>query len=102
MKMSSLGFFKGRNIQLNRTFFQGLRLGVLLGSAGTCAGSWLKVLATGPDQWWLTFLGQSVVAVSQIFILGIPAQLAATWFPPNQMSSATSIGVFGNQVWKRD
>lgn len=77
---------------------KGLRLGVLLGSAGTCAGSWLKVLATGPDQWWLTFLGQSVVAVSQIFILGIPAQLAATWFPPNQMSSATSIGVFGNQL----
>ena len=25
-------------------------------------------------------------------------QLAATWFPPNQMSSATAIGVFGNQV----
>ena len=77
---------------------QGLRLGVLLGSAGTCLGSWLKVFATQPDQWWLTFLGQSVVAVSQIFILGIPAQLAATWFPPHQISSATSIGVFGNQV----
>lgn len=77
---------------------KGLRLGVLLGSAGTCIGSWLKVLATGPDQWWLAFLGQTVVAVSQIFILGIPAQLAATWFPPHQMSSATSIGVFGNQL----
>lgn len=77
---------------------KGLRLGVLLGSAGTCAGSWLKVFSTGPDQFWLTFLGQSVVAVSQIFILGIPAQLAATWFPPSQMSSATAIGVFGNQL----
>jgi len=77
---------------------KGLRLGVLLGSAGTCLGSWLKVFATGPTQWWLAFLGQSVVAVSQIFILGIPAQLAATWFPPHQISSATSIGVFGNQL----
>jgi len=77
---------------------KGLRLGVLLGSAGTCLGSWLKVFSTGPHQFWLTFLGQSVVAVSQIFILGIPAQLAATWFPPTQMSTATSIGVFGNQL----
>jgi len=77
---------------------KGLRLGVLLGSAGTCAGSWLKVFSTGPTQWWLTFVGQTVVAISQIFILGIPAQLAATWFPPSQMSSATAIGVFGNQL----
>lgn len=77
---------------------KGLRLGVLLGSAGTCAGSWLKVFSTGPSQFWLTFLGQTVVAISQIFILGIPAQLAATWFPPHQMSSATAIGVFGNQL----
>ena len=38
------------------------------------------------------------MATSQIFILGIPAQLAATWFPPDQTSTATSIGVFGNQV----
>jgi len=77
---------------------KGLRLGVLLGSAGTCLGSWLKVFSTGPTQWWLTFTGQTVVAASQIFILGIPAQLAATWFPPSQMSTATSIGVFGNQL----
>jgi len=77
---------------------KGLRLGVLLGSAGTCLGSWLKVFSTGPDQFWLTFLGQSTVAASQIFILGIPAQLAATWFPPHQTSSATAIGVFGNQL----
>ena len=58
----------------------------------------VQVCGTGPDQWWVAFSGQTVVAASQIFILGIPAQLAATWFPPNQMSTATSIGVFGNQA----
>jgi len=77
---------------------KGLRLGVLIGSAGTCIGSWIKVCGTGPEQWWIAFTGQTVVAASQIFILGIPAQLAATWFPPHQMSTATSIGVFGNQL----
>ena len=44
------------------------------------------------------FSGQTIVAISQIFILGIPPQLAATWFPSSQVSSACAIGVFGNQV----
>ncbi len=79
-------------------FFQGLRLSVLLGSFGTCLGSWIKVLATGRSHFPIMFAGQTIVAISQIFILGIPAQLAATWFPSSQVSSACAIGVFGNQV----
>ncbi|XP_023346145.1 uncharacterized MFS-type transporter C09D4.1 [Eurytemora carolleeae] len=77
---------------------KGLRIGILLGALGTCAGSWIKVFSTGPDQFFITFIGQTVVAVSQIFVLGIPAELAATWFPAHQVSSATAIGVFGNQL----
>ena len=79
-------------------FLQGLRLSVLLGTLGTCLGSWVKVAATGREMYPLMFTGQTIVAVSQIFILGLPAQLAATWFPSNQVSSACAIGVFGNQV----
>ncbi len=71
---------------------------MLLGSLGTCLGSWVKVFATSPSHFWLLFAGQTIVAISQIFILGIPAQLAATWFPADQVSSACAIGVFGNQV----
>jgi hypothetical protein len=36
--------------------------------------------------------------MSQVFILSVPARLAAVWFGPNEVSSACSIGVFGNQV----
>ena len=45
----------------------------------------------------------SQLIILQIFILGIPPQLAATWFPSHQVSSACAIGVFGNQVsyWTR-
>ena len=71
---------------------------MLLGSLGTCLGSWIKVFATGQAYFPLLFAGQTIVAISQIFILGIPPQLAATWFPSNQVSSACAIGVFGNQV----
>ena len=71
---------------------------MLLGSLGTCLGSWIKVFATSRELFPLMFSGQSIVAISQIFILGIPPQLAATWFPSHQVSSACAIGVFGNQV----
>ncbi|CAB4068041.1 FLVCR [Lepeophtheirus salmonis] len=77
---------------------KGLRKSILLGSLGTCLGSWIKVLATHPSSFNLLFSGQTIVAISQIFILGIPAQLAATWFPADQVSSACAIGVFGNQL----
>ncbi|KAG8312594.1 hypothetical protein J6590_020514 [Homalodisca vitripennis] len=76
----------------------GLRVAVILGALGTCGGAWIKVLSVGQDRFYVTFLGQSVVALSQIFVLSVPAPLAATWFGPNEVSSACSIGVFGNQL----
>jgi len=75
-----------------------LRHSVFLGSLGTCLGSWIKVFATERAHFPIMFAGQTVVAISQIFILGIPPQLAATWFPSHQVSSACAIGVFGNQL----
>jgi len=77
---------------------QGLRKAVLIGSFGTCLGTWIKVFSASPNLFAVAFVGQTVVAVSQIFVLGIPPLLAAIWFGPDQVSTATSIGVFGNQV----
>lgn len=70
----------------------------MFGCLGTCLGAWVKVLGVHPDLFWVAFIGQSIVAVSQVFILSLPAKLAAVWFGHNQVSSACSIGVFGNQV----
>lgn len=41
---------------------------------------------------------QTVGSIAQIWVLGIPARLAAIWFGTDQVSTATSLGVFGNQV----
>uniref|UniRef100_A0A8D9A8M8 Choline/ethanolamine transporter FLVCR1 n=1 Tax=Cacopsylla melanoneura TaxID=428564 RepID=A0A8D9A8M8_9HEMI len=76
----------------------GIRKSVLIGATFTCLGAWIKILSLSPDRFWVTFLGQTIVACSQIFILNIPAQLAATWFGRSEVSTACSVGVFGNQL----
>lgn len=76
------------------------------------------MFSVSPDSFFIGFAGQSVVAFSQVkpthfkvkwtkttlsfslqvFILSLPARVAAVWFGPDQVSSACSVGVFGNQV----
>lgn len=76
---------------------KGLRFVILLGSFGTCLGSWIKCASISPDRFVVTMVGQTVVAVSQIFILGIPPKLAAVWYSSKGVSRACAVGVFGNQ-----
>ena len=78
--------------------FQGLRVTLLSGAVIMATGAWLKVLSASPDRFYVAFLGQALVGTAQIFILGVPARLAAVWFGPRQVSTACALGVFGNQV----
>ncbi|KFD58703.1 hypothetical protein M513_00396 [Trichuris suis] len=76
----------------------GLRFALILGSFGNCLGSWIKCMSAAPNLFAVTFLGQTIIGSSQIFILGIPPKLAAVWFGHNEVSLATALGVFGNQL----
>lgn len=76
----------------------GLRLTLIMGSLLNCAGAWIKCGSTNPGRFYVSFIGQTVVALAQVFILGVPPRLAAIWFGPGEVSTATAIGVFGNQV----
>lgn len=71
---------------------------MIAGSFGTMIGAWMKVMSCKPDRFFMTMIGQTVVASSQVFILNLPARLAAVWFGPSEVSTACSVGVFGNQV----
>ena len=42
--------------------------------------------------------GQFFASIAQSFVIEVPAYLASLWFESSQVSTATSIGVFGNQV----
>ncbi|XP_050424866.1 feline leukemia virus subgroup C receptor-related protein 2-like isoform X1 [Adelges cooleyi] len=77
---------------------KGLRVVMVVGAAGTVLGAWLKVFSAEPDKFLITLLGQGLVACSQAFILSLPSRVAAVWFGPSEVSTACSLGVFGNQL----
>lgn len=71
------------------SMFQGLRVSVLVGAAGTAAGLWLKTLGCGTDGYWLSLAGQGLVSVATLFVVSsAPPRMAAVWFPPHQVASA--------------
>ena len=77
---------------------KGLRSTIILGALGTCLGCWIKLFGTRQSGFPIVFAGQTLTEISEVFMLGIPSELAATWFPQNQISLACAIGVFGNQM----
>lgn len=81
---------------------KGLRVCAIAGAFLNVLGAWLKVACISPDRFAVLMFAQTVCAIAQIFILGLPAKIAAVWFGPNEVSTATSLGVFGNQVWVLD
>ncbi|XP_053553105.1 feline leukemia virus subgroup C receptor-related protein 2 [Bombina bombina] len=77
---------------------RGLRIIALIGSGLNCLGAWIKTGSARPDLYGVTLFGQLVCATAQVFILGMPSQIASVWFSPSEVSTACSLGVFGNQL----
>ncbi|XP_066483481.1 heme transporter FLVCR2 [Tiliqua scincoides] len=77
---------------------KGLRLIALTGSALNCLGAWVKVGSSKPSLFPVAVFGQVICAMAQVFILGMPSRIASVWFGSNEVSSACSIAVFGNQL----
>ncbi|KAM6961233.1 choline/ethanolamine transporter flvcr2a [Aplochiton taeniatus] len=77
---------------------KGLRVIALVATAINCLGSWIKVASVGPSLFWVSMLGQFACSLAQVFILGMPSQIASVWFGSDEVSTACSIGVFGNQL----
>ncbi|CAN8004154.1 unnamed protein product, partial [Ixodes pacificus] len=76
----------------------GLRVTVILGATGTCIGACIKVISVEPGRFALVLVGQSFPAFAQAFILGVPPRLASAWFRYEEISTACSTAVIGNQL----
>lgn len=77
---------------------KGLRVIAIVATALNCLGTWIKVLSVKPNLFAVTFLGQFCCSCAQVFILGMPSRIASVWFGSQEVSTACSIGVFGNQL----
>ncbi|XP_067312358.1 heme transporter FLVCR2 [Pseudorasbora parva] len=77
---------------------KGLRMIALFAAFINCAGTWVKVASVQPSLFWVTMLGQVICSFAQVFILGMPSQVASVWFGSDEVSTACAIGVFGNQL----
>ncbi|XP_049917076.1 feline leukemia virus subgroup C receptor-related protein 2 isoform X2 [Epinephelus moara] len=77
---------------------RGLRDIVMVGAAFNCIGAWIKTGTADPNMFAITFFGQFVCSVGTVYILGIPSRLASLWFGQQEVSTACSIGVLGNQM----
>ncbi|GAA6109212.1 feline leukemia virus subgroup C receptor-related protein 2 [Tachysurus ichikawai] len=77
---------------------KGLRVVALVAASVNCAGAWIKVASAKPHLFWVGALGQATCSIAQVFILGMPSHIAAVWFGSEEVSTACSIGVFGNQL----
>lgn len=77
---------------------KGLRLIAILGSSLNALGALVKIASADPSLFAVTMLGQTICSIAQVFILGMPSKVAATWFGPKEVSTACSIAVFGNQL----
>lgn len=88
----------------------GLRVAILTGAGLNALGACVKCVAMELSQpvgvettaalsaFPILMFGQCICALAQVFTLGMPAQLAATWFGESELPLATAIGVFSNQV----
>ncbi|KYQ54727.1 Feline leukemia virus subgroup C receptor-related protein 2 [Trachymyrmex zeteki] len=76
----------------------GLRWTTIIGASINCLGAWIKTFSIQSDRFYIVFIGQSIVALAQTMVLPLPGRLAAQWFPPTQLSTATSLGIFGTQL----
>ncbi|KAL4618114.1 feline leukemia virus subgroup C receptor-related protein 2 [Arapaima gigas] len=77
---------------------KGLRVIALVAAGLNCMGTWIKVASVRPQLFWVTALGQVTCSLAQVFILGMPSRIASVWFGSHEVSTACSIGVFGNQL----
>ncbi|XP_067633056.1 uncharacterized MFS-type transporter C09D4.1 isoform X2 [Eurosta solidaginis] len=70
----------------------GLRITALVGIVGTCIGSWIKVFSVQPDLFYITFIGQTLVALSQ---LGIAVGFV---LPPILVDNSDDLSAIGSDL----
>lgn len=65
-------------------------MAALIGCMATAIGAGVKVFSVGTNLFYVVMIGQTIIAVSQIFILSLPPKIAVTWFKANEVKKNPS------------
>ncbi|KAF6211184.1 hypothetical protein GE061_014299 [Apolygus lucorum] len=76
----------------------GLKNMLISGDILMIIGAWLKLASMERELFYCGFAGQIIVGMAQVAIVNVPSYLAGLWFPSNEVSTASAIGVIGTQV----
>lgn len=57
----------------------------VIGAFLTAVGAFVKVFSVGRDRFYVVLIGQMITAISQLFILSVPATIAVTWFKSQEV-----------------
>lgn len=71
-----------------------LDIPIISATITTCIGGWIRFAAG--DTYWVAFLGTLLIALSQIFVLPVPAILSEKWFTNEERVVANGIGFFSS------
>ncbi|CAH1170462.1 unnamed protein product [Phaedon cochleariae] len=75
-----------------------LRVTAIVSSTLTFIGILVKVFCCDPSRFFVVLIGQGICAFGQVYVTSIPSKLSATWFGPNEVSTACAIAVMCIQV----
>ena len=74
----------------------GIRKALILVSALNVLSTVFHMPGYHSDRFFYYFVGQIPAAISYSFVLQMPSQISACWFPVNERASSTSMGAFMN------
>ncbi|ORZ18146.1 major facilitator superfamily domain-containing protein [Absidia repens] len=79
----------------------GLKRGIMIGAVLNLFGAMIRWYGGSSPTlcgFFFLFIGQTLAALAQVFMLAIPPQLAVAWFPASEINFATAIAVSANNL----
>eukprot|EP00795_Rhopilema_esculentum_P009024 gene9024-16669_t len=74
----------------------GLKITIIVGAILDALGSCLRAMGANQDGFTLVFIGTTLAALGQCFVLSIPPRVASVWFGENERATASSIAILMN------
>ncbi|EXL66325.1 hypothetical protein FOPG_17491 [Fusarium oxysporum f. sp. conglutinans race 2 54008] len=70
----------------------GMRTSLITGGVLMTVGSWIKYAGTLKGIYSVAMLGQVVLGLSQMFVIGLPPLVSELWFEPKHRTLPTALG----------